>query len=118
MSKNKKANVPKGATATAVTKYECLTCKKEVTDSHLALECEICEEWFHIDCEQVAAEEYTFLSEHKSVHWYCIACNKSVVNVIKLVSNLKLKVEKLDEQIGLICDGKLTNKISDVIEIK
>ena len=51
-------------------------CTKTVTNEDLALECEICESWFHICCQEVTEAEYEFLTEHKSVHRYCDACIK------------------------------------------
>ena len=47
---------------------DCPICAKKVENGDLALECEICESWFHIKCQDVKPAEYEFLKEHKSVH--------------------------------------------------
>src|SRR5580693_4121381 len=59
-------------------KDNCPTCHKTVVDDDWALECEMCDEWYHIKCQGIEEDEYDFLNKHKSVHWYCNACNKSV----------------------------------------
>ena len=82
------------------------------------LECEICESWFHSKCEGMSAEEYEFLEAHKSLHWYCESCNKSVANTIKLFSSLKTKVDTIDVKLNEICDGILPDKLSKCIESK
>src|SRR4051812_29005702 len=92
----------------------CPSCDKAVKDTDLALECEICESWFHIKCEDVSDEEYTFLGAHKSIHWYCNACHKSVASVSKLFSSVKQKVDSVDREVSdlskqvILCDRKLS----------
>ena len=82
----------------------CPCCSKAVKEKDMALECEICDDWFHIKCQEISVEEYNFLSEHASVHWYCFTCNKNVANVIKLVSSMKLRQEKFEECMIKICE--------------
>lgn len=110
----------------------CQKCDKPVEDEDSALECEICVSWFHIGCEEISEEEYTFLSEHKSVHWYCKSCNKSVANVIKLVSSLTLKIDAVeanvtklskkidvcDKRVDDLSEGILPDNLSKVINSK
>ena len=64
----------------------------------------------------MSAEEYKFLEVHKSLHWYCKACNKSVANAIKLFSSLKLKVDNIDAKLNRICDGIFSDKMSKSID--
>src|SRR6267154_3424299 len=84
------------APVASVMDYKCKVCDEIVKDGDFGIACEICESWFHIKCEDMSAEEYAFLDAHKSLHWYCKACNKSVANAIKLFSSLKLKVDNLE----------------------
>ena len=51
------------------------------------LQCEICEDWYHCECENISDSTYNTLKNEKTVHWYSVACNKGVVKVLK---NLKL----------------------------
>ncbi|KAK3873078.1 hypothetical protein Pcinc_021890 [Petrolisthes cinctipes] len=45
---------------------DCGKCKKEVKDSDSALECEICEVWFHIEFEEIPKVVYKFYSRERS----------------------------------------------------
>jgi hypothetical protein len=76
----------------------CPDCAKAVKDSDMALNCEICEDWYHIKCQILSEAEYKFLGEHKSIHWFCCACNKNVTKVFKMFNTLKLKQDKLEEE--------------------
>lgn len=117
----------------------CVVCDKIVKKSDFGLGCEICFGWFHTKCVEVSDEEYTFLDNHKSVHWYCKSCNKSVANIIKLVSSLTLKIENIEtsvtalttqvtknsvslsdceKRVGNISDGKLPENLTKCIESK
>jgi len=98
--------------AAAVNKVYCKKCDEEVLETDFAVGCEICDGWFHMECEEVSAEAYGFLKEYKNVHWYCKTCNKSVASLIKLVASLKQKVEQIDERVTV-----LTKKV-DVNETK
>jgi len=142
MSQGKKVTKESKQPAVAATvsdKVDCPLCNKVVNDSDLALECEICDQWYHINCVDISEDEYTFLSAHKSVHWYCMTCIKNVANVIKLVSSLKQRLEKVSEQVTLmsaqvttnkdklthyekkvdeICEGKLPDTLARAIELK
>lgn len=95
---------------------KCNVCDKLVRDNDLGLQCEICESWFHINCQEITDDEYNFLILHKSLHWYCLICNKSVVDVIKMVATLKTKYEKLQESVDTI-DKNVSSLTSRVTEI-
>jgi len=95
----------------------CSVCSRTVTNEDLALECEICETWFHVSCEDVSELEYEFLTEHKSVHWYCSICNKNVAKVIKMVSNIKQSQEKLEQSVKEIRQ-EMTVIAGDIIQVK
>ena len=97
---------------------QCRICTELVDDEDFGLECEVCEGWFHIKCQDMTKDEYTFLESHKSLHWYCNSCNSSIVNVIKLFSSLKTKVDDIDNKLNSICDGILPVKIEESIDNK
>lgn len=102
----------------SVKSAKCKTCDKLVGKEDSGIECEICESWFHAKCEELSDEEYNFLHAHKSLHWYCTACNKNVANTIMLFSNLKLKVDKIEEKLDKICEGVLPVKLANSVEAK
>ena len=42
----------------------CPQCSKTVKGSDSALCCEICDQWYHIKCQDISESEYKFLAEH------------------------------------------------------
>ena len=119
--KNAKASVAAAASAAAVscdtTKDDnCKICDEKVVSGEYGLGCEICEKWFHAKCEGMSNEEYEFLEAHKSLHWYCEDCNKSVATTIKLFNSLKQKVDGMEEKLNKICDGILPELLAKSIE--
>ena len=96
---------------------DCPTCGKKVGEEDLGLECEICEAWYHIKCQGVSESEYEFLSNHKSLHWYCSLCNKNVAKVIKMVSGLKQRQDKLEEMVTKMSED-ITNISAETKSVK
>lgn len=96
---------------------KCPQCNKDVSDSDKGLQCEICEDWHHIKCQSVTELEYKFLNEHKTVHWYCATCNKSIASVIKVVSSLKQRQDKIQEQVETL-ENNVAKQAAVVDQIK
>ena len=57
-------------------KYPCKICSKAVENNHRALQCDECDTWVHIKCNQLNSATYKILKEDKTP-WYCIQCTKS-----------------------------------------
>lgn len=71
----------------------CGECGKEVVKE--AVECEVCERWFHIKCVGVAVATYkVLLGAEKSIHWFCKGCDKGVVSIWKKLQERQDKLEK------------------------
>jgi len=66
------------------------------------LQCELCELWYHAECQDVSKEAYRVLTRNESMHWFCKRCNASVNKVIMNVSRLQSKVEDIEENVSLI----------------
>lgn len=96
----------KNSAAAKVKDGLCPQCKKGVTDKDLALQCEICDDWYHIKCQNIDESVYDFLGEHKFLHWYCKVCDKNAVSVIQLLSKLRLRQDKLEDELD-----KLKNEV-------
>lgn len=71
----------------------CAECKKEVKQE--GLECEVCERWYHCECQGVSEEVYKVLDQ-ECVHWYCYSCDKRVGKLVKTVAKLEERQEKLE----------------------
>lgn len=54
--------------------YPCGTCDKPVTWDHRAITCDTCDQWFHIDCQDVHSGTYNELIDCTGVRWDCIIC--------------------------------------------
>jgi hypothetical protein len=59
-----------------------------------AVECEVCEKWFHIKCAGIASGAYKALKADKAIHWYCKGCSGGVVNTWKKLHERQEKMEK------------------------
>jgi len=117
LSKKAEEKQPEGAVA-AVSQDEssiCTVCMHSVLDEDPAMQCEICDLWYHIECQSISEAEYGFINEHKSLHWYCDGCNKSVAKVIKMVSSIQHKQDLLDMRVEKI--QQETAKMASDIEV-
>ena len=80
----------------------CSDCSKIVTDRDAAIQCEICEVWFHAGCQNVSDEAYKALKEIESLHWYCDGCNRGASKILHMMSAIKERQEKLDHDFGIM----------------
>ena len=56
-----------------VVKYPCGICKKAVANSHRAIQCDICQCWVHIRCNNITATAYN-QTINSNESWYCLKC--------------------------------------------
>ena len=56
--------------------------------------------WHHTACEGISMEVYNFLSfnEEKARHWYCAKCNIVVGELVKQVTQLSNRQDKLEHR--------------------
>ena len=54
-------------------KYPCKICKKAVANSHRAVQCDICQSWVHIKCNNISAKDYDQMINSND-SFYCIKC--------------------------------------------
>ena len=72
-----------GATSTVMESEDgCKDCGKSVLQGENGIQCEICQLWFHSQCQNVSAEAYKFLGQH-NVHWFCPAYIEGAVKLFK-----------------------------------
>ncbi len=75
---------------------KCGECKLDVTRTDKAIQCEICELWFHCKCEDMLDETYKVVKQNK-IHFFCGRCDKSVGKILKTMVNLTIRQDKLEE---------------------
>lgn len=55
------------------TKYTCGTCDNTVTWEHKGIVCETCDQWFHVDCQNIDSKTYDILND-STISWHCLIC--------------------------------------------
>ena len=63
--------------STVSTDYPCGICQEKVKDSHHALLCDKCDQWFHTDCPKFHVSNYSTLLNFTSFIWVCTDCEYS-----------------------------------------
>ena len=57
-------------------KFSCRICEKNVSDKDKAVQCELCELWVHIKCNNLNYLDYGYL-QNSNESWYCTEyCSK------------------------------------------
>ena len=108
----------------SIDKAYCGTCKKICNDDDQAMECEMCERWFHKKCQGVSDKLYEALVEDKGVgliHWYCnSSCNlfarkfmTSVGELHKDIVKVKGAVKEIEDKVERIEQGGLTDAMEE-----
>ena len=69
-------------------KFPCKICAKNVQDKDEAIQCNICELWIHIKCNNLNYLDYRYL-QNCDESWYCIACCSTIFPFNSLSSNKK-----------------------------
>jgi hypothetical protein len=82
----------------------CGECKKIVSRNDKGITCELCETLFHCKCQDISEEAFNVLS-HDRFHFYCGRCDKVVGKILKSVSELNLKQDKLEEKVVKVEEG-------------
>ncbi|CAC5424734.1 unnamed protein product [Mytilus coruscus] len=71
-----------GPTHNDSTIYPCGTCDQPVTWDDRAIRCDTCDQWFHINCQDIHSKIYSYLVDDKniSVRWDCFICDNPNYN--------------------------------------
>ena len=73
----------------------CGKCDKEVDGD--IVQCEICDIWFHINCQDVSQEKFNALKMFDDIHWYCKSCGNATSKILKTVTALEKEVSGVKE---------------------
>ena len=69
-------------------KFPCRICTKNVHDKDKAVQCDLCELWIHIKCNNLNYLDYRYL-QNCDESWYCIECCSIIFLFNSLSSNKK-----------------------------
>ena len=62
-------------------KFPCGICSNNVNNEHKAVQCDFCNYWNHIECEEISDESYQNLSEVNNLDIHCCKiCNEEIYN--------------------------------------
>ena len=94
----------------------CGHCNKLVKNDSPAMECEICNLWYHIKCQGITKAEYEYIKRGSKkttlskLHWYCLTCDRIAVNFMKTMANLHTKHQILEDKVDNLKE-KMKNKV-------
>lgn len=88
-------------------KYEgkndlCPECGRKVNDTDGGVQCEICSYWFHCKCQEISPDTYKALSNDDQIHWYCEGCNRGIVNLHHIVTDIQSRVQKVEGDVQAV----------------
>jgi predicted nuclease with TOPRIM domain len=66
--------------------------------------CELCETWFHCECQEISDDIYKVLSHEKTDFFYG-RCDREVDKILKSASELHLRQDKLEEKLTKVQEG-------------
>ena len=70
----------------------CKVCGKSVFQGENGVQYEICELWFHSQCQNLRDESYRPKAlEQQNVHWFCRGCNGGAVKLFKTLLRLNFR---------------------------
>ena len=80
-------------------------CGEPVRHSDDGVSCDKCDQWFHIDCQDIPKPAYEALKRYQVLSWFCSECKGGLkVDNSKMLIALESKVDHLDrvvkEQLG------------------
>lgn len=99
-------------------KEVCGRCNALVVGKDKAVQCEVCEVWFHAKCHGISDDAYKVLQKEQSVHWYCRGCEKGMVKMMEAIAKMRKKQEKLEEDVQKMAKemGEMTNKMNGFVQ--
>lgn len=84
--------------------FSCGSCGMIVLDDDAALECELCNFWYHCTCQKISTKLYNTISkldeDDDGVHWYCKTCNKTAKSMMTMMTSLKIQHTKLESSVA------------------
>ena len=108
---------------------KCGTCDKTCKEDDKALQCELCDTWYHTSCEKISDDEYKMLKKDTGrkcplFHYYCSKqCNKTAEKLLSGLTKVEQQMEQLqdqmntvDQKIDSIEKGKFTEEMIKTVQ--
>ena len=102
-------------TGTTDTDTICPDCQLVVDDQSKAIECEVCDRWYHTSCQNISNALYQVLicEETTNISWYCKSCNQGAKSSMKKICKLNERQERVEN--GLVMLTELHQNLNDRI---
>ena len=68
-------------------KFPCKICKKFVNSNHKSIQCDLCDNWIHLKCNNLNDIDYNSLN-NSIEPWYCISCTTIILPYGNLTNEL------------------------------
>lgn len=111
--------------------YKCPYCTKQVLDGQNSICCDICDQWYHLQCcSNLTKREFLDLVSEMDSVWFCVSCiidilpfsNISNIQFKKLFPNSnifetkceKIRVHKLYSNNCGVCKRTVKNKVTSI----
>lgn len=77
---------------------KCPDCDKTVLENQRAVECDICNTWFHCPCQKVSAAMYKLLNsdENENISWYCNGCKRGAKKLMSQIININERQNQVE----------------------
>ena len=75
--------------------FPCGLCKKNNSESHAAIQCDACTQWFHAHCKNISAPQYAAYSSLQSFSWLCMECGSPNYSSLPSESLVPLPVSNI-----------------------
>ena len=95
---------------------KCGVCKKAVMKADKGIMCDLCETWFHCKCQDMADDTYKLMNQDK-IHFYCGGCDKVVGKILKALTDMNVRQDKMEEKITKI-ESELFKQVNDKNVVK
>ena len=119
--KSSRMNIQNGGEFDDERGTNCFACNKTVSSKDKALQCDCCNYWHHIACEQVTISTYKNLigMKESGVKWYCRKCNVGVQCFLTQIVLLNAKQKETDERLCYVEEkvndlDSLENRVSAI----
>lgn len=94
------SSATESGSATVNKKDKCICCQHVVTSSDKGIQCDLCDNWFHAECQEVKDSSYNALIDDQwdnQLIWYCKCCKKVSANIISKLVTLEKEVAQMKE---------------------
>ena len=93
----------------------CPDCQLVVDDQSKAIECEVCDRWYHTSCQNMSDALYEVLicEETTNVSWFCKCCNQGAKSMMTKIYKLNERQERVEN--GLVMLTELHQNLNDRI---